>query len=257
AALFERAAAAATTRGLAAARDTLLAGRAELPGGQISRDRLAQAARGRSAFAQPPLGASVDRDEGDIVTLLHVPGNLAAPMHFGPGVASEPQQQPPGTTAERIWREGRDQARTLQRSERASKTARARRRRTISATMVFAIIAAGAVVAWIKLGDAPELAITSVDVAAPKKTQGCDSAVVITGTIVTNGAAGEISYEWRKSLDKEVVKRTLRTTSDQTSYVVPLRWELKGKSTVRATATLRVLSPGPLRTEKASFTYKC
>ncbi|MEU0567498.1 hypothetical protein ABZ297_19225 [Nonomuraea sp. NPDC005983] len=186
-----------------------------------------------------------------------MPGNLAAPMHFGPGVASEPPRQQLGTTAERIWREGRDQARTLQRSDRVTKAARARHRRTISAATVFAIIMAGAVVAWIKLGNAPELAITSIDVAAPKKTQGCDSAVVITGTIVTNGAAGEISYEWRKSLDKEVVKQTLRTTSGQTSYIVPLRWQLNGESTVRATATLRVLSPGPLRTEKASFTYKC
>jgi hypothetical protein len=74
---------------------------------------------------------------------------------------------------------------------------------------------------------------------------------------VTNGEAGEITYEWRKNLDDEVVKATLETTSDKTSYSVPLRWSLKGKSTVKATATLRVLSPGPARTGKASFTYRC
>ncbi|MEV0203331.1 hypothetical protein, partial [Nonomuraea sp. NPDC050691] len=135
---------------------------------------------------------------------------------------------------------------------------RARRRRTVLAAALFAVIMAGAILAWFRLGGGgPELAVASVDVAAPKKAQGCDSAVVVTGTIVTNGGAGEIQYEWRKNLDKEVVKQTLRTTSDRTSYEVPLRWTLKGRSTVKATATLRILSPGPVRSDKASFTYKC
>ncbi|MBN6053667.1 hypothetical protein JYK22_17130, partial [Nonomuraea sp. RK-328] len=309
--LFERAAAMATTHGPAAARDALLAGRGALPGGTISRERLAQAARGRSAFAQAPPRAlpypPEPVDEGDIVTLLHVPGRSphdgpaqgaahgghaqapahgghaqapahgghaqapahgghgqgaayggpaqdAAPMRFGPGV--DTHQQRTETPAERIWREGREQP-TVH-GARATRASRARRRRTILAAALFAVIMAGAILAWLKLsGGGPDLAVASVDVAAPKKTQGCDSAVVVTGTIVTNGGTGEIQYEWRKNLDKEVVKQTLRTTSDRTSYEVPLRWTLKGKSTVKATATLRILSPGPVRSDKASFTYKC
>ncbi|WP_214323166.1 hypothetical protein [Nonomuraea sediminis] len=253
--LFEHAAAAASTRGLAAARDTLLAGREALPGGAISRDGLAQAARGRSAFAAPPQQV-MERDEGDIVTLLHVPGrtNLDHAVHFGPGVTTEPPNM--GTTAERIWREGRDQLAT-RRGGRAVKAARARRRRTIIAAAVFALIMAGALLAWFKLGSAPALAVKSIDVAAPKKTQGCDSSVNITGTIVTNGGAGEVAYEWHKNLDKEVVKQTLRVTSGQTVYKVPLRWTLKGKSSVKATATLTVTAPGPQLDDKATFTYKC
>ncbi|MDF2710166.1 MAG: hypothetical protein K0R62_5818 [Nonomuraea muscovyensis] len=294
--LFERAAATATTYGLAAARDLLLGGREALPGGVISREGLILAARGRSAFArqpayeQPPAHGAGPRDEGDIVTLLHVPGGGQAggpgggyggasgnaygaasggsygggtgdggssgPMRFGPGV--ETRQEAQETTAERIWREGKAEAETLQRAGRVhGRAARARRRRTVVSAAVFAVIMAGAILAWLKLGDTPALAVASIEVEGPRKTQGCDSAVVVRGTIVTNGAPGEVSYEWRKSTDDEVVKQTLRTTSDRTSYEVPLRWRLKGRSTVKATATLVVVSPGPRMTDKASFTYKC
>ncbi|MFB4277008.1 MULTISPECIES: hypothetical protein [unclassified Nonomuraea] len=258
--LFERVAAAAGTLGLGTARDTLVNERGTLPGGRISRDGLARAARGRSAFAQPPAYAQPPivppRDEGDIVTLLHVPGRSAGPVRFGPGVGTQAQQ--PETPAERIWRAGRDEASTVHRpGGRLAKASRARRRRTILSSAVFAAVMAGAIVAWFTLGNAPDLAVKSINVVAPKKTQGCNSAVLITGTVVTNGAPGEITYEWRKNLDKEVVKGTLRTNSDQTSYSVPLRWTLRGKSSVKATATLKIITPGPARTDKASFTYKC
>nr|WP_055509839.1 hypothetical protein [Nonomuraea pusilla] len=285
AALFERVAATATLRGVAAARAELVDGRGVLPGGLISRDGPALAARGRSAFAQPPAhpvpaGPPAPRDEGDIVTLLHVPGaGVAQPygqgaaqghaqdvghgqaQHFGQGVHTEVAR--PETDAERVWRSGQ---RGAARGEvptvhggggRRGRAARARRRRTVLSTVLFAVVVAGAVLAWLKLSDVPDLAVRSIDVSAPKKAQGCDSAVLVTGTIVTNGGVGEISYEWRKNLDKEVVKATLRTSADQTTYKVPLRWTLQGRSTVKATATLRVLSPGPVRTDKASFTYKC
>ncbi|MFI6739879.1 hypothetical protein ACIBI9_43740 [Nonomuraea sp. NPDC050451] len=251
--LFERAAVTAGTLGLTAARD-MLAGQA------TGREGLAQAARGRSAFAQSrayaPPPVLPPRDEGDIVTLLHVPGRSSGPVQFGPGIGT--QEQRPETTAERIWRAGRDQGATEHRpGVRLAKASRARRRRTITSAALFAVIMAGAVLAWLYAGNTPELAVKSIDVVAPKKTQGCNKAVLITGTVVTNGAAGEITYEWRKNLDKEVVKGTLRTKADQTTYEVPLRWTLQGRSNVKATATLRILTPGPVRSDKASFTYKC
>ncbi|MER6506676.1 hypothetical protein ABT158_07660 [Nonomuraea sp. NPDC001636] len=269
--LFERAAGTATTLGLEPARAMLSQERAALPGGLISRDALARAARGRSAFAQPPSFAAqpppAPQDEGDIVTLLHVPASGSPPrLQFGPGVggpgAGAGTVRQPETTAERIWREGRDGAATVHRPEkrsqgRVAKVSRRRRRRTILSTALFAVVMAGAIVAWFRLTDAPELAVRSIDVVAPKKTLGCDGAIVLTGTVVTNGGVGEIRYEWRKNLDKEVVKGSLRTSADKTSYSVPLRWTLSGKSNVKATATLKVLSPGPARTDKASFTYKC
>ncbi|MEO3873909.1 hypothetical protein ABGB18_34290 [Nonomuraea sp. B12E4] len=260
--LFERAAATAATLGLAVARDLLVNERSVLPDGLIIRDGLAQAARSRSAFARAPAYAQapvLPKDEGDIVTLLHPPGRSAGRARFGPGVATTgTQPQRPETTAERIWRAGRDEAATKRRpGTRTSRTGRARRRRTILATAVFAVIMAGAVVAWIKLGNVPDLVVKSINVMAPKKTQRCGSAVLVTGTVVTNGAPGEITYEWRKNLDKDFVKGKLLTSSGKTSYTVPLRWTLQGKSNVKATATLRILTPGPVLTDKATFTYKC
>ncbi|TMR18253.1 hypothetical protein ETD86_21945 [Nonomuraea turkmeniaca] len=258
--LFERVAAMAGTLGLAAARSTLLNEQAALPGGAISREGLVRAARGRSAFAQPRAYAqppALPRDEGDIVTLLHVPKEGSSrPLQFGPGVGTQVQR--PETTAERIWRAGRDEESTVHRpGGKRPRASRARRWRTIWATAVFAVIMAGAILAWFRLGSTPELTVQSIDVVAPKKTQGCNSKVLITGKVVTNGAPGEITFEWRKSLDDEVVKGSLRTRSDETSYELPLRWSLSGKSNVKATATLRILTPGPVRTDKATFTYKC
>ncbi|MEV0615270.1 hypothetical protein AB0I81_18245 [Nonomuraea sp. NPDC050404] len=263
--LFGRAAATAGTLGLGTARDLLVNERRLLPGGRISRDGLALAARGRSAFAQSsPFGrgpaVTPPRDEGDIVTLLRVPARSAGPLHFGPGVGTQepgPQEQS-ATPAERIWRAGRDGSSTTHRpGKRPGRAVRARRRRTVLAGVVFAVIMAGAILAWFRLGSEPALAIESVNVVAPKKTQGCGSAVQVTATVVTNGSAGEIAYEWRKNTDKEVVRGTLRTKSDQTSYTVPLRWTLQGRSNVKATATLRITAPAPAITDKASFTYKC
>ncbi|MEU4573262.1 hypothetical protein [Nonomuraea sp. NPDC023979] len=278
AALFERAAGTAVTRGLAAARDLLLA---ELPPGTVSRDGLARAARGRSVFAQPSAyrqpaaQGPEDRDEGDIVTLLHVPEarTPAGPdgvagtrpgaevatrpgrqgdgeVRFGPGVGA-----PAETAAERIWREGRDGPGGRR---GAGRRGRARRRRTALSAVVLAVVLAGAAFAWLRLnGGGPELAVSEVAVRVPKKTQGCDTVVTVTGTITTNGGVGEIRYEWRQNLEKKVERGTLRTRADRTSYDLTLRWELQGESTVKATSTLRVLSPGPARSGKATFTYKC
>jgi hypothetical protein len=268
--LFEQVAAQATMHGLAAARNILLAKAYVLPGGMIVRDRLAQAARGQSAFAQPPgYGAAAhaeqERDEGDIVTLLHVPqredtggtGHAVTAtthpspggqerMRFGPGV--EAARQP--SRAERIWREGAT----------AKGTGRKRRRqRTIVSAVVFAAVLAGAVFAWLRLtgGDDTPVAVEKVAVSVEKKTLGCNSDAFITGTINTNGGVGEIRYEWRMNLDKDVEKGTLRTTAGTTSYDVDLTWRLQGKRTTKATATLRVTSPGPARSAKTTFTYKC
>ncbi|MGA5759017.1 hypothetical protein [Nonomuraea bangladeshensis] len=313
--LFERAAGLAGTLGLAAARGALLAEQASLPGGTIGREGLARAARGRSAFAQPPAHAAaaaalpaLPRDEGDIVTLLgpgrvwpgqpgpgqtgpghagpgqaglaHAGPGQAGPgqaglgqsgpgqagpgqagpsgaVQFGPGVGT--QEQRPATTAEQIWRSGRPEADTVQRGAggRRVKAARSRRWRTIGSTALFAVIMVGAILAWFRLSDAPDLAIGSVDVKVAKKSYGCDATALVTGVVVTNGGSGVITYEWHKNLDDEVVKGTVQTRSDQTSYQLPLRWSLNGKATEKATATLRIVSPEPVRTDKVSFTYKC
>ncbi|MFG1945239.1 hypothetical protein [Nonomuraea sp. NPDC048826] len=275
AAMFERAAATATTHGLAAARSGLLAESHALPGGMLTRDRLAQAARGQSVFAQPPAYArsaeiEQERDEGDIVTLLHVPQGRESARHtahagratthpspgrgeamrFGPGV----EAAPPQTAAERIWRDGAPSGRGGRKA-----AVRARRRRTIVSALVFAAVMAGAILAWLRLsgGDAPPVTVERLAVSASEKTVGCDGDAFVSGTITTNGGVGDIRYEWRMNLDKDVEEGTLRATSGTTSYDVDLTWRLQGERTAKATVTLKVLSPGPARSAKTTFTYKC
>ncbi|MFI6498816.1 hypothetical protein [Nonomuraea typhae] len=245
--LLDRAAATATLHGLAAAGDVLLGQREALPGGQITRDRLAQEVRNRTTL-EIGLNPIPDRDEGEIVTLLHAP----AFEHFGPGVtAAEPQVD---TTAARMWRQGAQEAAP---AGKAGRAARARRRRTMLAAAVFAVVVAGGLLAWFRLsGPSTPLAVTAIEVSAPKKAQGCDADVLITGKISTNGGAGEIRYEWAQSDRKEKILQTQRTTSDKTSYTLPLKWKVSGRSTAKLTATLTVTSPQRLR-DKATFTYKC
>lgn len=258
AALFERAASTAATHGLAAARDTVLGGRDALPGGLISRDALAMLARRWAALDVVAHGMGHQQDEGEIVTLLRMPGDSRTPVQFGTGVPTE-HQRGSGSTAEEIWRAGREQV--AQPGSRATRAARARRRRTIIAAAVFALIIAGLVFAWLKFSSsAPTLAIQSVEVTLPKKTLGCDKTMKVSGTFATNGSAGTVSYEWRKSDTKEPIAQTQAVREGQKTVTVPLLWTVKGKGTFKGTATLTVLSPlpdGKKLEDKATFTYKC
>ncbi|MCG5212707.1 protein kinase family protein [Streptosporangium soli] len=280
--LIERAATTSTTYGLAAARDLLVAGREHFPDGFAGRDRLVAATRWwRHDQGATDVGPTAygDRDEGEIVTLLHVPSPVVAPpvpaavpseasapmpvsawetdepeVRFGPGLPTE-------STAEQIWRAGRQENTVHQQERRSAERAASRkRRRTALSAAVFALVIAGAVLAWLLLGGSgPTLAVSGVDVKAPKKTQGCDSAIVITGVITTNGADGQVRYEWRRSDRKQAIQQTEAVRAGTTSYEVNLRWTVKGEGSFKGTATLRVLSPpGEKRIQdKATFTYRC
>ncbi|MGS2644040.1 hypothetical protein [Streptosporangium sp. LJ11] len=281
--LLERVAATASIRGLAPARDALLAGRDVLPSGFTTRDRLvatlhrwpgheAPASGGHPAPARPA------PDEGDIVTLLHVPkaddpratgagdrrgagGDERRPedvvMRFGPGVPSE-------TTAAQLWRAGRDQQQTELPSGRlaAATAPRARRRRgrTVLAAAILALMVVGALAIWLFRGPATPLEVTKVDVSAPRKAQGCDTTVKITGVLSTNGAGGEVRYQWKRSDRKEPIAQTDRLASGDTSHEVSLEWTVKGEGNFKGTATLMLLAPvpeGKKLQDRATFTYKC
>ncbi|GII03958.1 hypothetical protein [Planobispora takensis] len=286
--LFERAAATASTRGLAAARDVLLAGRDLLPQGFPTRDRLVEtlhwwAARELPAQAGHPVPAVPD--EGDIVTLLHVPRNGESStgagtgtgtgigtgngggrtddvvMRFGPGVPLE-------TTAEQIWRAGRHQQETMlpaerlqtARTPRAPRAAAAQRRRTALSAVAVALLVVAALVAWLLRGASQPLAVAKVDVITPKKTQGCNSTVKIRGVLTTNGEAGEIRYQWKRSDRKAPIDQTDTVEAGKTSHEVSLSWTVKGEGSFKGTATLRLLSPVPEGAsieDKATFTYRC
>ncbi|MEV4185821.1 hypothetical protein AB0J28_30795, partial [Streptosporangium canum] len=265
-----RAAATASTHGLAPARDALLAGRDLLPPGFDTRDRLLETlhlwtaydARPRDGRQAPaPAPALPAPDEGDIVTLLHVPRSGESRtedvvMRFGPGVPVE-------TTAAQLWRAGRDQQQTEPPSDRLrvlGAPARRRRRRTAVSSVVLALMVVAALVAWLLRSSAVPLAVTELDVVAPKKTQGCGATVKIKGLLTTNGSAGEIRYQWKRSDRKETIEQTDTVASGKTSHEVILQWSVKGEGSFKGTATLRLLSPlseGKKLQDKASFNFKC
>ncbi|WP_030911960.1 hypothetical protein [Streptosporangium amethystogenes] len=273
--LLERAAATASIRGLAAARDTLLTGRDVLPSGFTTRDRLAETLHRWSAHEAPGRGVPpppvpAAPDEGEIVTLLHVPRTgeqrtLEAGGHrpedvvlrFGPGVPAE-------TTAARIWRAGRDQQQTEPPSDRlrtaAAPHARRRRGRTILSSAILALMVVGALALWLFRGSSAPLEVTKVDVSAPRKTQGCDTTVKITGVLYTNGAGGEVSYQWKRSDRKEPIVQTDQISSGAASHKVSLDWTVKGEGSFKGTVILSLLSPAPEGKkiqDRATFTYKC
>ncbi|ACZ90346.1 hypothetical protein [Streptosporangium roseum] len=270
--LFERAAATASTHGLAPARDVLITGRDLLPPGFDTRDRLLEtlhlwaahdvrARDGRQASAPPPAPALPAPDEGDIVTLLHVPRSGESRtedvvMRFGPGVPVE-------TTAAQLWRAGRDQQQTEPPSDRLrvlGAPARRRRRRAAVSSAILALMVVAALVAWLLRSSAVPLAVTGLDVVAPKKTQGCGATVKIKGLLTTNGSAGEIRYQWKRSDRKDTIEQTDTVASGKTSHEVILQWSVKGEGSFKGTATLRLLSPlpeGKKLQDKATFNFKC
>ncbi|WP_285779974.1 hypothetical protein [Microtetraspora sp. NBRC 13810] len=324
--LLDQVASTALTHGLAAARDVLLAGRDRLPGGFIGRERLADAVRVWRQGLPTPVATPypTGHDEGEIVTLLHVPtpgsgtfpastatppttpgsgspgtgypgggGHAAHPGDggFGAGHAAYPGDRgsgaagthpaegdhrstahpggdevrfgpgvPTGSTAEDIWRSGREQATPAARDRRLRRAAARRRRRTVLSAVVFALVVAGALLAWLLRDTGPALAVQKVDVTAPKKVQGCDSTVTINGVITTNGGGGEIRYAWVRSDRKQPIEQT-ETVGDGTTHQVSLKWTVKGEGSFKGTATLRVLSPAPASgkrvEDKATFTYRC
>lgn len=263
--LFDRAASTASTHGLAAARDVLLAGGDLLPPGFATRDRLVETTHrwssdglrtgGGQLAPAPPVPAAPD--EGDIVTLLHPPkSGDDVVMRFGPGVPVE-------STAVRLWRAGRDSPLTEPPSGKLrvlGAPARRRRRRTALSSAILALMVVAALLAWLLRSSPAPLEVTAMKVIAPKKTQGCGTAVRIRGVLTTNGSAGEIHYQWKRSDRKEAIKQTDTVAAGKSSHEVVLLWSAKGEGSFTATATLRVLSPlpkGKKLQDRATFTFKC
>ncbi|MCT9930899.1 hypothetical protein N5079_11780 [Planotetraspora sp. A-T 1434] len=273
AALFDRAATAASTDGLGAARDTLLAGRDVLPAGFTTRERLVETLHVWAAADVRTSPPPPTPDTGEIVTLLHVPtegvassggpGRTAPPpagddvmMRFGPGVPTE-------TTAAQIWRSGRDQMATLQAQEGVDgprPRSRRRRRKTAWAGTLLLAILITVVILWLRQSPGLGVAVEKVDVRAPKKTVRCDGTANFAGVVTTNGGSGAIRFVWLRSDGEKLPEQEQIVRSGTTSVDLPLHWHVTGQGAFKGTATLRVLSPtttGQPIQDKASFSYEC
>jgi hypothetical protein len=177
------------------------------------------------------------------------PPPAAAEYRFGPGVP--PSVNTGSDQAVNVWRgtERPDQ-------QQPGSPARKRRRRLLGGWLLPAVVLIGvlAYLGWQRY--APALVVTGASVSTDPAGPACDGTAVVTGTLSTNGQAGTVEYRWRRS--DGTVSPTLRqavTRGAQETDVV-LRWTFDGRGTLRATATLEVLTPDPT-TASATFRYAC
>lgn len=85
---------------------------------------------------------------------------------------------------------------------------------------------------------------------------GCGGTERLAGVVLTDGGAGTIGYEWLRSDGTSSGPLTRAVSRGTRRVAVALEWNFEGYGTVKATATLRVLSPGAA-SAAASFTYRC
>ncbi|WP_316775627.1 hypothetical protein [Streptomyces sasae] len=99
------------------------------------------------------------------------------------------------------------------------------------------------------------LHVLGAKVTAPEVGR-CAKTVVVTGVLRTDGRPGTVDYRWKRSdgtasaVLHQAVGRNVRSSA------VVLRWSFDGRGTMKATATLEVLSPDRV-TASAGFTYTC
>ncbi|GAA4790456.1 hypothetical protein GCM10023200_26760 [Actinomycetospora chlora] len=188
-----------------------------------------QAGQGRARPAEPPSSAPAASPTGDDEL-----------VRFGPEVSAEATvpgwsspTSPPG---------------------RGTGTRRRRPGRWVGGLLTLLIVAG--VVAFLLLRAGSTVGVRGVEVRAVPPTASCDTTVDVVGTLVTDGQAGSVSYQWVRSdgQTSEVLTQTI--ASGVTSTDVHLQWSVTGRGRLDATATLRVLAPRPVE-GSGGFTYSC
>jgi hypothetical protein len=116
------------------------------------------------------------------------------------------------------------------------------------------LIAVSAYLAWQRY--TPALAVTGATVHTDAAGPACDGTATVIGTLHTNGREGTVNYRWKRSdgTDSGILRQRVAQDAHRTDVV--LRWTFDGHGTVRATATLEILSPDPADAS-ATFTYAC
>ncbi len=170
-------------------------------------------------------------------------------LRFGRGVASpRPPQEPAPTPA---WRGSTAPYPVTERSHRS-------RKRLISIFSGLITVVILAIVGYFVVQRLTPLQITSVAVgiAQPLPANACDIRVDVIGTVTSNGGGGSFTYRWVRSdgaatqIFTETVPFGTKTTQ------VHLFWQFGGQGSLKAKATLEILSPqtAEISTE---FTYNC
>jgi hypothetical protein len=178
-----------------------------------------------------------------------------------PAPASAPAPAP-ASTAERTTVDGPATARIPEGFSgpvRLPRRLRSRRRpvRYLSWLLIPVVLAA-AFLAWTRRPTtAADPVVTAVTTTVDDRRPRCDDEVDVAGTITTDGAPGEISYQWwRSDEDAPEQPRSQPVGKDQTRTTVHLLWKLHGTGRHRFTATLTVLGDHA-RQASVSFVYSC
>ncbi|MGW3123897.1 hypothetical protein ACWDBW_43475 [Streptomyces sp. NPDC001107] len=189
----------------------------------------------------------------DPAATLHLPPSEAAEgeTRFGPGV--------PGTSgtadnrATGIWRG------TVTPEVPSGVTARRPRpwwrRELRSLVVVIALVVAVVLAMRSCTAAGSPLNVLDATVTAPEVGH-CAKTVVVTGVLRTDGHAGTVDYRWKRSDGTASAVLHQEVGRNVRSSKVVLRWSFDGRGTMKATATLEVLSPDRV-TASTSFTYDC
>jgi hypothetical protein len=173
----------------------------------------------------------------------YTPGHAspAEPGRVEPGRV-EPGRADPAQSAEHIWRTGRPAEAPPRRWRRLAGTA-----------LTVVLLAATAVVLYLRLHHAP-FHVTGV--AITQRTQsGCG--VDVTGQISTNGAAGTVTYQWVIRPDQQAPQPlTQSVVAGQDQVDVTVAVQGSGHGSASRGVTLQVLSPD-LRTFSTSVHLRC
>ncbi len=159
------------------------------------------------------------------------PGQNQDIVRYGPGVPATP---PPGRaelTAERAWH-GTGPAQPSRRRERW--------RRQASAALTIALLAASAVVLYLRFHH-PPFHVTGVAI-THQTTNGC--VVDVTGRISTNGSAGTVSYQWLfRSGQQTPQPLNQSVAAGERAVYVTVTLDGSGQGSESQKITLQVLGP--------------
>jgi len=124
-------------------------------------------------------------------------------------------------------------------------------------------LAGGAFYLYNKVFSGPALAVTSVTAEVTHGSIGVvghcpEAAFDFTGTIVTNGGRGDLTYMWVQP-DGTLAPATTQTVAKgQTSIPVSLHFSYRGNGSARGAKTqLKVVSPSPVDSNVVPVQYRC
>ncbi len=105
---------------------------------------------------------------------------------------------------------------------------------------------------------APSLSVEAGNVSVSTTSPECNATVVFSGTILTNGNPGTLTYEWVRNDGVTTGGPQTETVTSGTHAVnARLTWTVHGLGNYVAKAELRVLSPNTVPPATASFHYNC